>query len=495
MDVFAQQRTWERAYRLSLSQLACLGRHTVTGLICTAGRQWQERQVELWIATTEIPEAPGHPFYRRLNELLATHGFDRHVEGLCAKFYHDQLGRPGIPPGVYFRMLLIGYFEGIDSERGIAWRCADSRTLSAFLGYSPKETTPDHSSLSKIRNRIDLETHQEVFTWVLKVLAGSKLLKGKTLGVDATTLEANAAMRSIIRRDTAESYDEFLTGLAKASGIETPTREDLVKVDKTRKNKASNKDWFNPNDPDAKITQMKDGRTHLAHKAEHAVDLETGAIVGVTLQPADRGDTTSLWATVAKAAENLREVADDPETAECLEQEPVQEAVLDKGYHSNDTCRDLAEAEIRGYVSEPERGRRKWQGKTAERDAVYANRRRIRGKRGKALLRKRGELLERPFAHCYETGGMRRTHLRGHPNILKRLLIHVAGFNLALVMRAAFGIGKPRRVQDGLGGLLGCVLSRIVPLWHRVTATWRPQIVLCGLMARIGRQPRLHRAA
>jgi len=396
---------------------------------------------------------------------------------------------------VYFRMLLIGYFEGIDSERGIAWRCADSLTLREFLGHTLTEATPDHSSLSIIRNRIDLETHREVFCWVLKVLAGSTLLKGKTLGVDATTLEANAAMRSIIRRDTAESYDAFLTHLAEESGIETPTREDLAKVDKTRKNKASNNGWFNPNDPDAKITKMKDGRTHLAHKAEHAVDLETGAIVGVTLQPADRGDTTSLWATVAEAAENLQEVADDPETTECIEEEIVKEAVLDKGYHSNDTCRDLAEAEIRGYVSEPERGPRKWKGKEAERDAVYANRRRIRGKRGKALLRKRGELLERPFAHCYETGGMRRTHLRGHRNILKRLLIHVAGFNLALVMRAAFGIGKPRRLQDGLGGLLGSVLSRILPLWHRLTALWRPQIMFCGITARIGRESRLHRAA
>ena len=459
------------------------------------GKRKQERQAELWIATTTIPEAPGHPFYRRLNDLLAARDFDRYVEGLCAKFYHEQLGRPGIPPGVYFRMLLIGYFEGIDSERGIAWRCADSLALREFLGCALTEGTPDHSSLSVIRHRIDLETHREVFTWVLKVLAGSKLLKGKTLGVDATTLEANAAMRSIIRRDTAESYEEFLTGLAKVSGIETPTREDLAKVDKSRKNKASNKDWFNPNDPDAKITKMKDGRTHLAHKSEHAVDLETGAIVGVTLQPADRGDTASLSQTVLEATENLAEVRDDPETDDDLADQIVQEFVGDKGYHSNDTVRDLEEAGIRGYISEPDRGRRNWKGKSDEQKAVYGNRRRIRGKRGKALLRKRGELLERPFAHCYETGGMRRTHLRGHPNILKRLLIHVAGFNLALVMRAAFGIGKPRRVQDGLGGLLADVLSRIVRLWRRLTVRWRPQIVFCRLTARIVRQSRLHRAA
>lgn len=459
------------------------------------GKRKHERQQELWIAATEIPDGPGHPFYRRLNELLATRGFDAHVEGLCEKFYHDHLGRPGISPGVYFRMLLLGYFEGIDSERGIAWRCADSLALRRFLGYALTKATPDHSSLSRIRNRIDLETHQEVFTWVLGVLAKSDLLKGKTVGVDATTLEANAAMRSIVRRDTGDSYEEFLTGLAKASGIETPTREDLAKVDKTRKNKASNKDWQNPHDPDAKITKMKDGRTHLAHKAEHAVDLDSGAIVGVTLQPADRGDSESLWSTLAETTENLREVTDDPEMAECVDSEIIQEAVLDKGYHSNHTCRDLAEVGIRGYVSEPARGRRDWEGKPAEQKAVYANRRRIRGQRGKALLRKRGELLERPFAHCYETGGMRRTHLRGHRNILKRLLVHVAGFNLALVLRAAFGIGKPRRLQDGPGGLLASLLRRIRSSWRCLTAPWRPEMLFCRISAVIAIQSRSHRAA
>jgi transposase len=445
------------------------------------GKRKTERQPELWVATADIPQAPGHPFYLRLNELLAEHGFDPFVEGLCRKFYHESIGRPGIPPGVYFRMLLIGYFEGIDSERGIAWRCDDSRTLREFLGYSMTETTPDHSSLSVIRNRIDIETHEEVFTWVLKVLAEHGLLKGKTLGIDATTLEANAAMRSIVRNDTGDSYDGFLTKLAQSSGMETPTREDLSRLDRKRKNKASNKDWHNPHDPDARITKMKDGRTHLAHKAEHAVDLQTGAVVGVTLQPADRGDTGSLWKTLAESSENLREVADDPATADCIDEEIVAEVVTDKGYHSDDTCRDLAEVEIRGYMSEPDRGRRNWidgntgERKLAEQSAVYGNRRRIRGRRGKRLLRKRGELLERPFAHCYETGGMRRTHLRGHGNILKRLLVHVAGFNLALVMRSMFGIGKPRRLQDGLGAGIPGILDSILRLLERLGSVMAPQ--------------------
>ncbi|OQB81203.1 MAG: hypothetical protein BWX88_04337 [Planctomycetes bacterium ADurb.Bin126] len=419
------------------------------------GKRNKQRQPELWIAATQIAEAPGHPFYRKLNELLAKRGFDDFVEGLCAKFYHGSLGRPGIPPGVYFRMLLIGYFEGLDSERGVAWRCSDSLALRTFLGCSLTDSTPDHSSLSIIRNRIDLETHREVFTWVLTALAEGKLLKGKTVGIDATTLEANAAMRSIVRNDTGDGYEQFLTKLAQASGITTPTREDLARIDKKRKNKASNDDWHNPNDPDAKITKMKDGRTHLAHKAEHAVDLDSGAIVSVTLQPADRDDHQSIEATLEETFETLLDVREQGGEVEL-----PQEVVADKGYHSNEVCTDIELMGVRGYLSEPARGRRVWTDrrtgkvKAAERDAVYANRRRIGGRRGKALLRKRGELLERPFAHCYETGGMRRTHLRGHPNILKRLLIHVAGFNLGLLMRSVFGIGKPRALQDGLAAAI-----------------------------------------
>jgi transposase len=434
------------------------------------GQRKSELQNELWVARAQMPEAPGHPFYRRLNQLLSEQGFDAFTEGLCRKFYHEELGRPGIPPGVYFRMLLIGYFEGIDSERGIAWRCADSRTLSAFLGYGLTESTPDHSSLSIIRHRIDLETHREVFTWVLTALSEKGLLKGKTVGVDATTLEANAAMRSIVRNDTGAGYNEFLTQLAQASGIQTLTREDLAKIDRKRKNKASNDDWHNPNDPDAKIAKMKDGRTHLAHKAEHAVDLDTGAIVAVTLLPADQGDTTTLYETVTEAAVQLNTVAAGEKSGQNIVQPVVQEVVADKGYHSNETTRDLRDNEIRTYISEPDRGRRVWtdedtgEVKSSERAAVYANRRRIRGDRGKALLRKRGELLERPFAHCYETGAMRRTHLRHHPNILKRLLIHVAGFNLGLLMRKVFGVGKPRCLQDGLAAALLAIGSVILGL-------------------------------
>ena len=302
----------------------------------------------MWIAATEMPAGPGHLFYCKLSQLLASHGFDAFAEDVCRKFYAKNKGRRSIPPGVYFRMLLIGYFEGIDSERGIAWHCADSRTLGEFLGYGLTDSTPDHSSLSVIRQRIDIETHQEVFCWVLKTLADSKLLKGKTIGVDATILEANAAMRSIVRRDTGESYEAFLTKLAQANGIETPTREDLARLDRKCKKKGSNDDWHNPNDPDAKIAKMKDGRTHLAHKAEHAVDLDTGEIVAVTLQPANASDTTSIDETLCESIENLQEVR-NTSAGENLATEAIEEVLADKGYHSNDVVLGLSDADIRTF--------------------------------------------------------------------------------------------------------------------------------------------------
>jgi len=427
----------------------------------------QTPQAEFWIATQSLAKAPGHPFYRWLNKLLAEEKFDAWIEEQCRKFYSEE-GRPGIPPGIYFRMLLIGYFENLDSERGIAWRCQDSLSLRDFLGYTLDKDTPDHSSLSRIRQRIDLETHQEVFAFVLKILAKHDLVKGKTAGIDATTLEANAALRSIVRRDTGEKYQEFLTRLAKESGIETPTREDLAKLDRKRPHKGSNDDWENPHDPDAKITKMKDGSTHLAHKAEHAVDMDTGAILGVTLQAADLGDTTTVLETFNEAAENMESLQQEPEAKDKIHPDWLSEAVLDKGYHSNATLVEMEEHEVRTYISEPDRGRRDWEDKEQEQKAVYANRRRIRGERGKRLMRKRGELVERTFAHCYETGAMRRTHLRGHENILKRLLFHVCGFNLSLILRKLTGCGTPKELAERLDALVLAIFAvlRICGAWY-----------------------------
>jgi transposase len=421
------------------------------------GKRRGEEQGAFWIATRDLPQSGGHPFYVQVNKILEAAGFDRFVEGRCRGFYADKMGRPSLPPTMYFRLLLIGYFEGIDSERGIAWRLSDSLALRRFLGYALTDDTADHSTLSRTRRLIDVETHQEIFVWVLQVLAQHKLLEGKTAGVDATTLEANAALRSIVRRDTKEGYQEFLTRLAKASGIETPTREDLVRIDKDRKNKGSNDDWEHPHDPDAKITKMKDGRTHLAHKAEHAVDMKTGAIVAVTLQPANRGDTTSIAETIDQADKNLVAVMKDKQACQQLSEQVLREVVADKGYHSNAVLKDHRKREIRTYISEPNRGDRDWKDDAEAQEAVYGNRRRIRGERGKGLMRRRGELVERSFAHCYDTGGMRRTHLRKHENILKRLLIHAAGFNLSLVLRKIMGLGTAR----GLQGLLARIWAWI----------------------------------
>ena len=415
----------------------------------------------MWVATQELPRSAGHPFYSRLNRVLDEAGFDGYAEQVCARFYSAEQGRPSMPPGRYFRLLMVGYFEGIDSERGIAWRATDSLSLRQFLGLELNEAPPDHSTISRTRQRIDVDTHGAVFTWVLERLTAAGLVKGKTLGVDSTTLEANAALRSIVRRDTGESYEAFLMKLAQASGIETPTREDLARLDRQRPKKASNDDWQNPHDPDARITKMKDGRTHLAHKAEHAVDLDTGAVVSVTVQPADEGDTKSIEETVTTAAENLEKAKPD--------HDGIQELVADKGYHSNEVLVALDELDVRTYISEPARGRRCWKDKEAARRAVYSNRRRIRGERGRRLLRQRGERLERPFAHAYETGGLRRVYLRGRSNILKRILIHHAALNLGLLMRRVFGVGTPRGLQDRLSVAISCLLT----VFHRFWATTR----------------------
>jgi transposase len=427
-------------------------------------RKQRQRQEALWYRR-DLAQAPGHPFYRRLNEVLDEAGFDQFCETRCQMFYHEKLGRPSPPPGMYFRVMLIGFFEGIENERGIAWRVADSLCLRQFLQIGLDERTPDHVTISRTRRLMDEAAHQEVFGWVLRQVAQAGLLRGKAIGIDATTLEANAAMKSIVRRDTTESYAQYLKRLAEATG-EASDKAALRRMDRRRKKKGSNAEWVNPHDPEAEITRMKDGRTALAYKAEHAVDMETGAIVAVTTHGGAVGDTSSLLETLPVAGEAVAEQIAEPTTNGKfpVNAKGLEEFVADKGYHSGSVLMDLRELGVRTYIAEPDRGRRKWTGKRAEQAAVYANRQRIVGNRGKQLLRRRGELVERTFAHAYDTGALRRLYVRGKQNVQKRLLLQAAACNLALLIRKMIGAGTPRALWDLAAPVFSLLLRLISPM-------------------------------
>src|SRR3954467_699889 len=392
------------------------------------------------IGRAELPRSPGHAFYDRLQTALVEAGFDRFAEGECAPYYASRRGRRPIPPARYFRMHLVGYFEGIESERGLEWRCSDSLSLREFLRLGTTEPVPDHSWLSKTRSRLPLEVHEAVFTWVLQRLAEHGLIKGDRIGVDASTMEANAALRTIVRRDTGENYRTMLERLAAESGIATPTADDLVRLDRKRRGKRlSNAEWTSASDPEARIAKLKDGRTHLAYKPEHAVDLDTGAIVAAEVHPADQGDTATLPGTLEAAEADLAAVgagptADDP-----------SELIADKGCHSRDGLKDLEDGAWKSRIAERKAaGVHRWRGDEEARRAVYDNRARLRSGAAKEAFRLRAELVERSFALTLDRGGMRRAWLRGRENLKKRYLVHVAGYNLGLVMRLLVGAGTPR---------------------------------------------------
>lgn len=432
-------------------------------------RKQRQRQEPLWYRS-ELPEAPGHPFYQRLNKVLEQSGFDHFCEERCRRFYHEKLGRPSLAPGMYFRLMMIGFFEGIDSERGIAWRVADSLTLRQFLQIGLDEPTPDHVTISRTRRLIDEATHPQVFGWVLQQLARGGLIKGKTIGIDSTTLEANAAMKSIVRRDTQESYTGYLQRLAQAEGVDTADAAALRRMDRKRAKKMSNDEWVNPNDAEAEITRLKDGRTALAYKAEQAVDMATGAIVAVTTHGGATGDTQSIQPTLPAAGEAVAEqIAERTAKGRYpVDARGLQEVVTDKGYHSSEVVRQLADAKVRTYIAEPDRGARKWEGRQQERSAVYANRRRVQGNRGKRLLAMRGQRLERNFAHQFDTGGLDRLWVRGLDNVQKKLLIQAAACNLALLMRTQFGKGKPKAAHEAPIDLVFAILG----LTELLSAVW-----------------------
>jgi transposase len=402
-------------------------------------------QGDLVVSWSEMPRSPGHAFYDKLQSLLNAAGFDPFVEDICKRYYAPRMGAPSLPPGRYFRMHMVGYFEGIDSERGIVWRCSDSYSLRDFLRLANRDKVPDHSWLSKTRSRLPHEVHEQVFGWILSLVAEHGLVQGDRIGVDGSTMEANAALRTIVRRDGGETYREMLTQMARDSGVETPTIEDLTRLDRTRKGKKlSNADWTSPSDADAKIARMKDGTTHLAYKPEHAVDLDTGVIVAAPIHPADEGDTTTLPGTLDTAAGNLAEVGLAP-----TREEPCV-VVGDKGYHSRAGLKELDGGVWKTRIAEPKpaNGYLRWHGDEAARHAVYANRARLKSGVGRDAMRRRSEMVERSFAHVLDRGGLRRTWLRGRENVHKRYLIHVAGFNLGILMRALFGKGTPKEAAS-----------------------------------------------
>ena len=408
-------------------------------------------QGDLVVTWAEMPRSPGHAFYDRLQSLLNEAGFDPFVEDICKPYYAPRMGAPSLPPGRYFRMHMIGYFEGIDSERGIVWRCSDSYSLRDFLRLGNRDKVPDHSWLSKTRSRLPHEVHEQVFGWVLALVAERGLVKGERIGVDGSTMEANAALRTIVRRDSGETYRQMLTRMAQESGVATPTLDDLVRLDRARKGKKlSNEDWTSPTDADAKIARMKDGTTRLAYKPEHAVDLDTGVIVAAPIHPADEGDTTTLKPTLDEAEKNLSAMDLAP-----TREDPC-DLIADKGYHSRAVLKGLDDGPWKTRIAEPTpaNGFLRWQGDEEARVAVYGNRNRLRSGVGKQAMRKRGEIVERSFAHVLDRGGMRRTWLRGRENIHKRYLIHVAGFNLGILMRALFGCGTPREAASARSALL-----------------------------------------
>ena len=419
--------------------------------ICMALGKRTPKQDELFIPTVKVASGPGHPFYSKLNQVLAEAGFDEFVEKLCGPYYKEG-GRPGIPPGVYFRMVLIGYFEGLDSQRGIAWRCADSLGLRSFLGLSITEDTPVHASMTIIRQRLPESVYDKVFVFVLRLLEQKGLLRGKTVGIDATTLEANAAMKSIVRKDTGEDWKQYLQGLAKAEGIQNPTEQDLRRLDRARKDKkVSNEQWESPTDPDSRIAKMKDGRTHLAYKAEHAVDLRSEAIVATTVTFADKADPQSAPDTLSLAEANLVLAGSQTKLAE---------VVMDKGYHDNGFLVELAKRGVRTYIPERRQKTRRWTDKPAEHEQAFrANRRRVRGQKGRRLNRWRSERCERTFAHVCETGGGRRMWVRGQTNASKLHTLKCAAYNLGLLLRKVWGLCKPRNAEAAGAALFFVLLS------------------------------------
>lgn len=434
------------------------------------GKRNKPKQRTLWVATSDLAPRSGHSFYTRLNRLLDEDGFDAWLEQECAPCFAAG-GRPSIPPGVYFRMLFVGYLEGFQSERSIAWHCADRLSLRDFLGYQLHERTPDHSSFTIWRQRLPLELYRTVFQRILGLVHRHGLIDAYAAGVDSSTIEANASLRRLARKDNGASYREYVKKLMREAGEDPTDAAAVARFDKKRKDKSlSNKEWQSETDPDARITKMKNGTTHLAYKPEHAVDLTTGAMLGVTVYPADQGDTAGIQETLDTVNENLATLGDEAPELLCV--------VTDKGYHQAELIKGVnIDQNITTYIPEREtKQRRRWRGDVEARREFHANRRRTRGNEGKRLGRLRAELVERSFALLKISGNLGRMTIRGRENVTKRYLIHAAAYNLGLVMRAIFGQGTPKGMAEALGRLIMQIFILLAAIFTPIKPRGRSQL-------------------
>jgi len=421
-------------------------------------------QPELFVPAARLVQPATSSFYAKLEQTLESFGFSRQIRELCAAAYSDSTrGRPGVDPAVYFKMLMIGFFENIPSERGIAERCSDSISVRFFLGYDLTQATPDHSTLSVIRDRLGEDTYQAVFLVMLSALQEHGLLKGRNVGIDTSVIEANASLKSLVNRDTQEVYWEYVQRLASENGVDPKNVEAVRQFDRKRPKKMSNDDWENPHEPDAKIGPTKTGAIDMIYKPEHTVDLDTGAILQAEVRLGHEADHKGLAVHVLQAQVNINVAQDRP--ADSL---TIQSATTDKGYHAVNELSQLQQEGIRTVVSDPIKNRDLDKLSPEEAKAVSAARRSAGSESGKQLLKKRGMHLERSFAHVLDAGGARRTTLRGLENLNKRFKATAAIYNLSQLMRALWGVGTPKQWVAGVKPLVLILFRLLVAGWSKI---------------------------
>ena len=447
------------------------------------GKKVKAAQGEFWVAAHQLPQTPKGAFYTRLDETLESFGFTEKVRAICVPAYkQNNAGRPGIDPVVYLKMIMIGFFEDLPSERAIAARCADSIAIRSFLHYSLEEKTPDHSSFTVIRQRLGLEIYQQIFTLTLEALREHGLLRGKNLGIDSSVIEANASLRALVHRNTEEQYWDYVKRLAAENGIDPDDTTAVRRFDRHRPGKGSNQEWQNPHDPDARIGRTKDGATDMIYKPEAVVDLDTGAIVQAEVHPGDQADHKEMAARVLEAQETINQAS-----GEKLDSLTVASVTSDKGYYAVSELEALRDEGLRTIICDPIDNRRVDKLEPKEQQAVRAAKRSVKSQSGKELLRRRGMHIERSFAHILDAGGMRRTTLRGWENLNKRFKLAAAFYNLSQLMRKLFGFGTPKQLAAAMEGAGRALFY----LWDLVLA--RVQSIIDGMLLAASFVRRLNR--